>query len=103
MTEPSQYLFIGDHAEPLASGRTLLPGDTLPAGAVNPEDPHDRYLLDEGRLRPVDNDEPLTGDALKQRAAELEIEGRSQMSADELRDAVAQAERAQATDNREEA
>lgn len=34
----------------------------------------------------------LTGDALKERAAELDIEGRSQMSADELRDAVAAAE-----------
>jgi hypothetical protein len=37
------------------------------------------------------NDE-LKGDALHERAAELEIEGRSEMSADELRDAIAEAE-----------
>jgi hypothetical protein len=103
VTDPSQYLFAGDHPEPLASGRTLLPGDTVPADAVNPDDAHDRYLLDEGRLRPVEDAEPLTGDALKQRAAELDIDGRSQMNAAQLRDAVAQAEQAQATDNREEA
>lgn len=36
--------------------------------------------------------EELTGDALKERASELDIEGRSQMNADQLRDAVARAE-----------
>lgn len=102
MTEPSQYLFVGDHAEPLASGRTLLPGDTVPAGAVDPEDAHDRYLLDEQRLRPL-VPEKLTGDALKARAAELDIEGRTDMTADELRKAVAAAEQAQAPDNPQEA
>lgn len=36
--------------------------------------------------------EELAGDALKDRAAELQIEGRSQLTADELRDAVTEAE-----------
>lgn len=37
-------------------------------------------------------EEELKGDALHERAAELEIEGRSDMSADELRAAIAEAE-----------
>lgn len=40
--------------------------------------------------------EELAGQALHDRAAELEIEGRSSMTADELREAVAKAEKAQA-------
>ena len=38
------------------------------------------------------SDDTLRGDALQERARELEIEGRSDMTADELRDAVAKAE-----------
>lgn len=37
----------------------------------------------------------LTGEDLRERAAELDIKGRSKMSADELRDAVAEAEAAE--------
>lgn len=40
----------------------------------------------------IDTTEQLTGDALDARAAELEIEGRSSMSADEKRAAIAEAE-----------
>lgn len=39
-----------------------------------------------------DSDGELKGDALKERAAELDIEGRSDMKADELRAAIAKAE-----------
>jgi hypothetical protein len=39
----------------------------------------------------------LTGDALKARAAELEIEGRSAMNAEQLRAAIAAAESNQET------
>jgi hypothetical protein len=45
-----KYLFVGYHADTLASGRPVAPGDAVPAGAVDPKDPHDRALLDEGRL-----------------------------------------------------
>lgn len=56
-----------------------------------------RYLQSQGapiEVAPVDDQ--LAGDALKKRAADLDIEGRTQMNADELRAAVALAENAQA-------
>ena len=40
----------------------------------------------------AEEEKPLTGEALHDRAAELEIEGRSSMNADELREAIAAAE-----------
>lgn len=44
-------------------------------------------------------DEKLTGDALNTRAAELDIEGRSEMTADEKRAAVAEAEENQSEED----
>jgi hypothetical protein len=56
------YLYVGDHAEtlsggplgddadPLSGGRRVDPGDRVPAGAVDPNDPHDKQLLDDGLL-----------------------------------------------------
>jgi len=41
---------------------------------------------------PSEEGEELTGEALRDRAAELDIKGRSKMNADELRDAIAEAE-----------
>jgi hypothetical protein len=56
-----------------------------------------RYLQSQGApIEVVDVDDQLTGKALTDRAAELDIDGRSQMNADELRAAVAVAENAQA-------
>jgi hypothetical protein len=56
-----------------------------------------RYLQSQGApIEVVDIDDQLTGKALTDRAAELDIDGRSQMNADELRAAVAVAENAQA-------
>lgn len=46
-------------------------------------------------------DEPLAGEALKERASELEIQGRSSMKADELREAVAEEEGAPKTETPE--
>lgn len=40
----------------------------------------------------AEDQEDLKGDALKERAAELDIEGRSSMNADELREAIAESE-----------
>lgn len=45
------------------------------------------------------SEENLTGDALDARAAELDIEGRSQMTADEKREAIAAAEADENDDN----
>ena len=47
-------------------------------------------------------EEPLKGEALKERAQELDIEGRSTMKADELREAVAEEEGAPKTETPEE-
>jgi hypothetical protein len=55
-----------------------------------------RFLQSQGApIEVVDADNELSGKALTDRAAELDIDGRSQMSADELRAAVALAENAQ--------
>lgn len=86
------YLFTGDHADTLESGRPIEPGETVPASAVSD--------ADRDRLPLVAFETPvLAGDALAQRAADLGIEGRSQMSAAQLRRAVAKAEQAQADPN----
>lgn len=50
------------------------------------------FYEEQGWLEPLTEPEDLAGDALKQRAAELGIEGRTKMSADELRAKVAEAE-----------
>lgn len=47
------YVVNSDHAEVLASGRTVAPGETVPAGAVDAKDDHDRRLLDEGVLTEI--------------------------------------------------
>lgn len=49
MTDP-KYLFVGSHAGTLANGLTVAPGDPVPANAVDPDDPHDKHLLDDGQL-----------------------------------------------------
>lgn len=93
----------------LASGRVLAPGETVEAGDLtlgtledSDRPTHDQRLVDGGTLQDAtlhegaatdSEDRPLlAGDALEQRARELGIEGRSAMSADELRAAVAEAE-----------
>lgn len=45
-----KYLFVGEHAETLASGQPVAPGEPVPAAAVDPEDPHDQHLLEQGVL-----------------------------------------------------
>lgn len=97
---------IGDHPEDLSSGRVVAPEEPFgsdelasrPTGEdATPEAlrayEHDQRLLDEGRviearITPVE----LEGEALAQRARELNIEGRTTMTAAKLKRAVAQAE-----------
>lgn len=82
------------HAEDLASGRTVAPGESFYLSAAEQGDPHNKRLIDEGKvLITASNEGELTGDALERRAKQLKIEGRSEMNADQLRAAVAEAER----------
>lgn len=88
------YVHVGDHAEVLHSGRSIGPGDRVPPDELQEGD---QYLVDEGRLVPDANEEiatnaPLSGEALQDRARELDIDGRSNMTADALRAAVSEAE-----------
>lgn len=87
---------VSDHVEDLADGLSVAPGEI--AYEVDTTEPHNTRLLDEGRIIRVNEadvpDPPkLEGRALNQRAQELDIEGRSDMSADQLRDAIAEKEK----------
>lgn len=79
------------HAETLANGRTIAPGEPFDRADLDSEG--DARLIEEGLIidasvTPV----PLEGDELQARAKALGIRGRSTMSADDLREAVALAE-----------
>lgn len=49
----SRFRVSSAHPEDLASGATFAPGET--AVGVNPKDPHDARLIEEGRLVPLDS------------------------------------------------
>lgn len=88
----TEYVHVGAHADILASGRSIGPSDRVPESELTEEDQH---LLDEGRLVDVASFEPTeaqTHAQLRARASELEIDGRSKLSDDELREAIAKHE-----------
>lgn len=94
MAETAYVKVRGDwHPEVLANGQTMAPGEPFPRSLLDPGDENhegDKRLIDEGIvidavLPPVE----LEGDALTERARELDIKGRSKMSAEELRVAIA--------------
>jgi hypothetical protein len=78
----TEYLFVGEHADTLASGRHVAPGDSVPADAVDTDDQHDCNLVDEGRLVAIS---PPARNAYEKRPADelqaeadrrgLEVEG----------------------------
>jgi hypothetical protein len=81
------------HPEVLADGRTIAPGEPFDRAFLDPDDPGDARLIDEGLI--IESEAPqadLEGEDLAERAKALDIRGRSKMSADELREAVALAE-----------
>jgi hypothetical protein len=85
----TEYVHVGSHADVLSSGRPVGPGQRLASSDLADEDQH---LLDEGRIVSLDSfGGSLSVEEAKAKASELNIEGRSKMSADELRAAVAQA------------
>lgn len=50
MTDTTEYVHVGRHADILASGRHVGPGDHVRESALADED---RHLIDEQRLVPV--------------------------------------------------
>jgi hypothetical protein len=104
MSDLKEYRVIGSHAVSLVGGRMVETGGFT--GPIDPSHDEHKQLIDDGQLTPVkagtykkeyDQDPPdaavrLTGDSLSKRAAELDIEGRSDMNADQLRAAVAERE-----------
>lgn len=104
----TEYVHVGPHADVLASGRPVGPGERLTHTDLDlTQDDHrgeDQHLVDEGRLVDVrdfggPSNTVLAGDDLQARARELEIEGRSKMSAEELRAAIVTAESGQEEDH----
>jgi hypothetical protein len=91
MAETAYVKVRGDwHPEVLANGQTMAPGEPFLRSLLDLDDDGDGRLLDRGividaLLPPVE----LEGDALTERARELDIKGRSKMSAEELRVAIA--------------
>lgn len=47
---PDRLLYVGDHADQTAANRPLEPGDIISASQVDPKNPHDKRLLDDGVL-----------------------------------------------------
>jgi hypothetical protein len=46
----SDFKFIGTHAEDLADGRLLVPGETVSLTSEDLKDPHNARYVDEGLL-----------------------------------------------------
>lgn len=89
-------VFVGDHAENLQNGSLIGPGSEVDSADLGPED---MYLLAEGRFIHPDGSTaepppptPPTKNELLDRAAALDIAGRTKMTADELAEAIAAAE-----------
>lgn len=49
-TTSDRYLVAGTHPDTLDSGRPIVPGDLLPASAVNTRSDHDQHLIAAGVL-----------------------------------------------------
>jgi acylphosphatase len=88
------YRCISGHVEDLADGRVVAPGEEVKLTAEQIDDPHNARLIDENKLSPIEDpgSKKLTGDALQKEAERLGIEGRTEMRADALREAVAEAQ-----------
>lgn len=101
-----QYRYVDSVHTDLEGGRPIAPGEFT--GEIDVSEfitsvdeetqeetktPNKNYqLLQEGRLIAVEPVKELAGKDLDARAKELNIEGRTAMSADELRSAISEAE-----------
>lgn len=103
---PDIYGYTGPAATVLKSGAHVAPGTTLAKGDLTEEEV--KFFTDQGWLSDLAAEQDFAerqGEAtvadLRQRASELDIQGRTKMSAEELRAAVAEAEAAKAAENGE--
>lgn len=92
-----RYKLRGDalHPEDLFSGRVLGPHEEVELSKEEASHPHNKRLIDEELLIPVDEKkEPqlLEGEQLRNKGKKLKIEGYSTMSADDLRAKIAEIE-----------
>jgi hypothetical protein len=92
VSDERRLRFVGDHVEYLASGQALTPGEFLDASVLEPAD---KWLREEGRF--IEAPEPTPEEraqaeheALVAQAKTLDISGRTKMSDDELRAAIAE-------------
>lgn len=78
------------HPEILATGATIAPGEPFERSLLTDADQRltDEGLLIDAQITPTE--EPMS--VVRQRAQQFDIDGRSKMSPDELREAVALAE-----------
>lgn len=84
------------HPEVLANGQTMAPGEPFDKSLLSEAD---QRLTDEGIVIPASiTPVELEGDALQDRAKALGVKGRTGMTADQLREAVALAESTPATE-----
>lgn len=84
-----EFALVGDHAENLASGAIIAPGERVHPDQIGDGD---GWLIEEGRLVEIEPPDEPTITALRAKARELDIEGRSSMSAENLRAAIDEAE-----------
>lgn len=107
MTTPANNArCVSTHPETLDSGRSVAPGEFFVLSVEEQQSSGNARLIDEEKIlidpsvrAPETEPETLTGKALERRAKELDIEGYSTMSADDLRQAVAAAEKEKEGDN----
>lgn len=52
------YLYRGDHADTLASGRPVEPGEEIAKEFVDVDDPHDARLIRDGLLHELPKPKP---------------------------------------------
>lgn len=72
-----------------AEGFTLAPGET--SDRIDPDLPHNRRLIESGRLVETNDEQPVTKADLLEEAKALDISGRSKMTASELQAAIDEA------------
>lgn len=49
-----EFKLVGDHAEDLAAGQMLAPGETIKLKQEDIDDPHNARLIEEGKLLDVE-------------------------------------------------